>query len=119
MAMEGAQLRRRLGRTVQHLQPAAAAAWAAGAAAATGSENIVELPEVIFTVRADGVAIITLNNPTQLNPMGMKMLQGFHRALRQVEDPKSGIRALLITGAGRGFCSGANLTGAHVLDTLI
>ena len=42
--------------------------------------------------------------------MGETMLQSFHQALQKVENPKSGIRALLITGAGRAFCSGANLT---------
>ena len=36
--------------------------------------------------------VITLNNPAQLNPMGLDMLQGFHSALKKVEDPESGIR---------------------------
>ena len=78
----------------------------------TGSvaASVEELPELKFEVREDNVAVITLNNPEQLNPMGETMLQSFHQALQKVENPKSGIRALLITGAGRAFCSGANLT---------
>lgn len=69
-----------------------------------------QLPEVIFQVRDDHVAIITLNNPYSLNAMGTVMLQGFHSAIKKVEDPDSGIRCLLITGQGRAFCSGANLS---------
>ena len=97
---------RRLQRTAAHL--ATAAVVAKPTAATVIHEE--ELSEVLFTVRDDNVAVITLNNPAQLNPMGGDMLQGFHTALKQVEKPDSGIRCLVITGAGRAFCSGANLT---------
>jgi len=89
---------RRLAQTWHSLRTGSAAA------------SVEELPELKFEVREDNVAVITLNNPEQLNPMGETMLQSFHQALQKVENPKSGIRALLITGAGRAFCSGANLT---------
>jgi 2-(1,2-epoxy-1,2-dihydrophenyl)acetyl-CoA isomerase len=101
-----AQHRRRLAATAAHL---ATATKPAAAAASVVHEE--ELPEVIFQVRDDNVAVIRLNNPASLNPMGADMLQGFHAALKKVEDPESGIRCLLITGEGRAFCSGANLTG--------
>lgn len=101
---------RRLHATAAHLthalQPAAAAAKTAAVVV-----HEEEFPEVIFQVRDDHVAIIRLNNPSSLNPMGADMLQGFHSAIKKVEDPDSGIRCLLITGEGRAFCSGANLSG--------
>jgi 2-(1,2-epoxy-1,2-dihydrophenyl)acetyl-CoA isomerase len=54
------------------------------------------------------VAILTLNDPAVLNAFGMKLRADFSAALDAVE--ASPTRCLLITGAGRAFCSGANLT---------
>ena len=59
----------------------------------------------------DGVATLELNDPTVLNAVGPAMLSGLHEAVRHVQNPDNGARCLLITGAGRGFCSGANLAG--------
>src|SRR3954447_1626141 len=55
----------------------------------------------------DSVAIMTLNDPSVLNAFGFKLRQDMTWALDQVET--SGARCLMITGAGRAFCSGANL----------
>jgi 2-(1,2-epoxy-1,2-dihydrophenyl)acetyl-CoA isomerase len=55
----------------------------------------------------DGVAVLTLNDPATLNAFGIKLRADMSDALDIVE--AGGARALLITGAGRGFCSGANL----------
>ena len=58
----------------------------------------------------DGVAVITLNRPDSLNAFTDAM----HAELRHAMDAIEGdadLRALVITGAGRAFCSGANLAG--------
>lgn len=55
----------------------------------------------------DGVAIMTLNDPAVLNAFGLKLREDISEALDRVES--SHARCLLITGAGRAFCSGANL----------
>jgi len=55
----------------------------------------------------DGLAKLTLNDPGSLNAFGFKLKQDLSEALDQLE--ASDARALLITGAGRAFCSGANL----------
>ena len=55
------------------------------------------------------VALITLNHPEAMNAVSPKMLKGLTHALNHVE--KSGkFRAVVMTGEGRGFCAGANLT---------
>ncbi len=56
-------------------------------------------------------ATLRFNHPEVLNAIGSDMMQGLDAALSEVEDPNNGIRCLLITGAGRGFCAGANLSG--------
>jgi 2-(1,2-epoxy-1,2-dihydrophenyl)acetyl-CoA isomerase len=67
------------------------------------------MPEtsVLFEVRG-AVALVTLNRPQALNSFTRQMHQELWAALDRVEADKS-IRALVITGAGRGFCAGADL----------
>jgi 2-(1,2-epoxy-1,2-dihydrophenyl)acetyl-CoA isomerase len=55
----------------------------------------------------DKVAILTLNDPSVLNALGYYLKQDLTEALDVVDT--SGARCLLIAGAGRAFCSGANL----------
>ncbi len=54
---------------------------------------------------ADGIATITLNRPERLNAMSVEMGDELNDALLHLD----GARALLITGEGRAFCSGADL----------
>jgi len=55
------------------------------------------------------VAVLTLNHPEAMNAAGVKLVKGAYAALNFIEDPKNGFRAMVLTGEGRGFCSGANL----------
>jgi 2-(1,2-epoxy-1,2-dihydrophenyl)acetyl-CoA isomerase len=52
------------------------------------------------------VAILTLNDPPSLNAVTLPMLEAMDQALDEVEARG---RCLIVTGAGRGFCSGANI----------
>ncbi|AEI78553.1 enoyl-CoA hydratase PaaG [Cupriavidus necator N-1] len=65
------------------------------------------------------VAVITLNRPDKLNSFTRAMHQALQQALDHVE--AGGARALLLTGAGRGFCAGQDLadldfTPGHMTD---
>ena len=55
------------------------------------------------------VAVLTLNRPHRLNAAPPAMFDEIQVALRSL--PSTGARALLITGEGRAFCSGADLQG--------
>lgn len=57
----------------------------------------------------DGVAVIRLNDPATLNAMSQQMGEELLHALKEGE--REG-RALLLTGEGRAFCSGANLSAS-------
>ena len=58
----------------------------------------------------DGVARITFNRPDRLNALNEPLLLEFAAALDQVEQT-SELRVLVLSGAGRAFCSGADLLG--------
>lgn len=62
---------------------------------------------ILFDVK-DGYAIITLNRPKQLNSFNNEMHYALQKALDEVED-NDDIRAVMFTGAGRGFCAGQDL----------
>jgi 2-(1,2-epoxy-1,2-dihydrophenyl)acetyl-CoA isomerase len=55
-----------------------------------------------------GVATMTLNRPAVLNAISAQMIEELHAVLHTVRDEAS-VRAVVLTGAGRGFCSGADL----------
>ena len=57
---------------------------------------------------ADNVATITLNRPERLNAISGGMLASFSEAFRAA-DADRGVRAIILTGAGRGFCAGLDL----------
>ncbi len=65
--------------------------------------------ETIRLALHGAVAVITLNRPQRLNAAPPQMFSEIHAALQQL--PGLGARALLITGEGRAFCSGADLQG--------
>ncbi len=58
--------------------------------------------------RRGAIALITLNNPDKMNALGGTMLADLAANFAAAE-ADSGVRAVLITGAGRGFCGGAQL----------
>lgn len=55
-----------------------------------------------------GIATITLNRPERLNAITGPMLDSLSRALRSA-DTDRGVRVIILTGAGRGFCAGLDL----------
>lgn len=64
--------------------------------------------ETILYEAAEGVAVITLNRPDRLNAMTTRMWEEMHAAVSEaIRDAE--VRAIVLTGAGRGFCAGADL----------
>ena len=60
-----------------------------------------------------GVLRVTLNRPDKLNAFNPEMHQLLRKALEQARD-EAAVRAVLLTGAGRGFCAGQDLSERNV-----
>jgi 2-(1,2-epoxy-1,2-dihydrophenyl)acetyl-CoA isomerase len=69
-----------------------------------------EYEQIAVTVEA-GVARIVLDRPDALNPLGLPMAREVHAAL-DAADAAPDVRAVVIGGAGRAFCSGADLASS-------
>lgn len=66
--------------------------------------------ETLLTKLEDGVLTITLNRPDRLNAYNRQMFLDFMACFDR-SDADDDVRAIIITGAGRGFCAGADLGG--------
>lgn len=67
--------------------------------------------EDMLLEKKDNVATITLNAPNKLNALNVKMRQSLLTALDEIAKDDD-VRAVVITGTGRGFCAGADLSGS-------
>ncbi len=67
----------------------------------------------ILVEKKDRVATITLNRPERLNALSLGLMSDLIAALREIENDGES-RAVLLTGAGRGFCSGADLASGDL-----
>jgi 2-(1,2-epoxy-1,2-dihydrophenyl)acetyl-CoA isomerase len=69
--------------------------------------------ETVHFERGNGVARLVLNRPEKLNAFNLLMHQEVAQALAAVEADES-LRVLLVTGRGRGFCAGQDLSERNV-----
>ena len=75
-----------------------------------------DFADVLYAVK-DRVAVVTLNRPDRLNAYTARMAHGVKQAIsRAANDPD--VRVIMLTGAGRGFCAGADMDvlSAHVSE---
>ena len=66
--------------------------------------------DILLIEKTNNVALLTLNRPEKLNALSGDLQDDYREALAEARDDDD-IRVVIITGAGRGFCSGADLTG--------
>ncbi|WP_068274023.1 enoyl-CoA hydratase [Aldersonia kunmingensis] len=89
---------------------------AAGDKAGGGNATSVE-PAVRYEVTPAGVAVLTLNRPERRNAWGPDIARPFYAAVDSA-DADPGVRVLLVTGAGQGFCAGADMGSAASVGSL-
>ena len=69
--------------------------------------------ETLLIERRDGIAIVTLNRPEVLNAFNPKMGKEILAAFRVLADDDDS-RVVILTGAGRAFCSGADILSPRI-----
>lgn len=69
----------------------------------------------VLVDRRDGWSVLTLNRPDRLNSFNEAMHRALAAALGEIE-ADAGCRAVLLTGAGRGFCAGQDLNDRATSD---
>ncbi|MCU1657271.1 MAG: Enoyl-CoA hydratase [Pseudonocardiales bacterium] len=67
-----------------------------------------EVSDVLLVERAQGVATLTLNRPDAMNALSVTLKQALVSAIEDVAHDDS-VRAVVLTGSGRGFCVGQDL----------
>ena len=75
--------------------------------------------ETIKLEMEGGLGILTLNRPDKLNSFNEQMFKDLSQAFDLIDpetNPDGGVRCLLITGAGRGFCAGQDLGDPTVMQ---
>jgi enoyl-CoA hydratase/carnithine racemase len=70
---------------------------------------MAEFETILYAVE-DGIATITLNRPDRLNAFTARMMSDLIAAF-DLTDGDDAVKAVIVTGAGRGFCAGADLSG--------
>ncbi|MDG2371646.1 MAG: enoyl-CoA hydratase-related protein [Flavobacteriaceae bacterium] len=63
---------------------------------------------VLYDISA-GVAVITLNRPDRYNAVNQDLVDGISESLNRAKEDES-VRAIVLTGAGKGFCAGADMS---------
>ena len=74
------------------------------------SEPINSLNSDVLYSEIDNIAILTLNRPEKLNAYNANIFNGLKEGIKKIEN-RENINAIIITGAGRGFCAGADMEG--------
>ncbi|MBL7623551.1 enoyl-CoA hydratase/isomerase family protein [Frankia sp. AgB1.8] len=73
-------------------------------------ETSVPLPGVVAVDRVDGVAVLRLNRPERLNAIDESLAVALRGACDSIARDRD-VRVVVLTGTGRGFCSGLDLRG--------
>jgi len=68
--------------------------------------------ETITSKINDNIAYITLNRPERLNSFNLKLGEELYQELRNISETKE-IRAIILTGSGKGFCGGGDVKEMH------
>src|SRR6267378_6080813 len=66
--------------------------------------------ETLLYDAAEGIATLTLNRPDRLNAVNATVIRELVAAF-DLTDADDGVRAVIVTGAGRAFCAGADVSG--------
>ena len=65
----------------------------------------------------DGICLLTLNRPAVLNALNMEMFSALRRHIEDLSQDTDAVRCVILRGAGRAFCAGADLKALKQVST--
>src|SRR5687768_17497550 len=68
---------------------------------------------MIGVIESEGIVTLTLDRPVQRNAMSDELVGGL---IARLEALDASVRAVILVGAGRGFCAGSDLAGLAAMD---
>jgi enoyl-CoA hydratase len=68
--------------------------------------------ELVRVERDDGIAVVTLDRPDRLNALSASLISELRAVLADLRYDRD-VSVIVLTGAGKGFCAGADLTARH------
>ena len=74
------------------------------------SPYLAYMPELVLLTIDDGIATLTMNRPEARNALSLQLINAMGDALGQIEADDT-LRVMILTGAGKCFCSGMDLKG--------
>src|SRR5690349_485289 len=81
-----------------------------------GARRFRGMSDVLLRDITDGVAVLTLNRPDRLNAWTTELEHAYFGGLQDcAEDPD--VRVIVVTGAGKGFCAGADMNDLQGLGS--
>ena len=83
---------------------------------ATGDDS-TDVERLVLYSAADGVATLTLNRPEKRNALNSALVGALKEALSRAEADEE-VRVVALTGAGKDFCSGADLAELQKVSTM-
>jgi enoyl-CoA hydratase len=75
------------------------------------SKDGMEFNTMMYEIIEPGIALVMLNRPERLNAINLAMLDDFQKLFTMLSKDES-VRVVILTGQGKGFCSGADLMDA-------
>src|SRR5271156_2022831 len=78
----------------------------------------MSIPVLLREEAEAGIVVLRLNRPDSMNALNSEMVEALYSTFGEMAEDRS-VRAIVLTGAGRGFCSGADLNGyggEHAVD---
>jgi enoyl-CoA hydratase/carnithine racemase len=70
------------------------------------------MPDLLLEYPRPDIAVVTLDRPEKLNALSYELVEDLHRAISEIA-ANNECRVVVLTGAGRGFCSGLDLTAPN------
>lgn len=79
---------------------------------------MVAKEETVLLEISDGVAVVTLNRPDKMNALNTSLKKRFREVFESLASDDS-VKVVVLTGKGRAFCAGADLSEVHRRDTFV